>query len=125
MARASRSRRALARDASAVTAEAEGIVMARSHLAEARLEAEALCGDMPWLTTAQAEDVARHYVDRRIDLTRRMLQTTVRRAEELRGEYEARYAELRGALLRRHVACASGLLACATGINAALWVFTR
>ncbi|MEY9810091.1 MULTISPECIES: hypothetical protein [Streptomyces] len=121
----SRSRRALAHDASAVMAEAEGIVMARSHLAEAHREAEALCAALPWLTTGQAEDLTRHYVERRIDLTRRMFRTTVRRADELRRAYEARYAELRGALLRRHVAWASGLLACATGINAALWLFTR
>ncbi|MEV5333691.1 hypothetical protein [Streptomyces werraensis] len=121
----SRSRRALAHDASAVMAEAEGIVMARSHMAEARREAEALCADLPWLTTGQAEDLTRRYVDRRIDLTRQMLRTTVRRADELRREYEARYAELRGALLRRHVAWPCGLLACATGINGALWLFTR
>ncbi|MFD6036775.1 hypothetical protein ACFWHF_19915 [Streptomyces griseoincarnatus] len=119
------SRRGHAHDASAVMAEAEGIVMARSHIAEARREAEALCAGLPWLTTGQAEDLTRHYVDRRVDLTRQMLRTTVRRADELRREYEARYAELRGALLRRHVAWASGLLACATGINGALWLFTR
>ncbi|MGX9875261.1 hypothetical protein ACWIG2_18155 [Streptomyces cellulosae] len=121
----SRFRRPTAHDASAVMAEAEGIVMARSHLAEARREAEALCADLPWLTTGQAEDLTRHYVARRIDLTRQMLRTTVRRADELRHEYETRYVELRGALLRRHVAWASGVLACATGINATLWLFTR
>ncbi|MCM3299473.1 hypothetical protein ACWEPD_18915 [Streptomyces pseudogriseolus] len=121
----SRSRRSLAHDASAVLAEAEGIVLARSHLAEARREAEALCADLPWLTSGQAEDLTRRYVDRRIDLTRQMLRTTVRRADELRREYETRYTDLRGALLRRHVAWASVLLACATGTNATLWLLTR
>ncbi|MFG3007447.1 hypothetical protein [Streptomyces calvus] len=112
-------------DAAALPAEAEGFLMAQAHMAQAHREAEALCAALPWLTTAQAEDLTRHYVNQRIDLTRQMLEATVRRAGELRREYEARYLELRGALLRRHAAWASCLLACAAGLGATVWTTAR
>ncbi|MCL6732204.1 hypothetical protein PWE32_08190 [Streptomyces neyagawaensis] len=72
-----------------------------------------MCARMPWLTTAQAEDVTAHYLRRRMDLTRQILLATTERAGQLREEYETRYAALRRSLLRRHAACACALLACA------------
>ncbi|MDH6565273.1 hypothetical protein M2160_000294 [Streptomyces sp. SAI-117] len=111
--------------AAALGAEAEGYLLARSHRDAARREAGELCARMPWLTTAQAEDVTRHYCERRMMLTRHMLHATVQRAEQLRQEYETRYQDLRRALLRRHAACASALLACAAGAGAAVGVLTR
>ncbi|MEU0743586.1 hypothetical protein [Streptomyces sp. NPDC006134] len=115
----------LPRDASLLASEAEGYLLARVHHDDARREARALCAALPWLTTAQAEDVTRHYVEQRIDLTRRMLSGTARRAEELRQEYEARYRALRRTLLRRHAACASVLMACAAGIGSAMGTLGR
>jgi hypothetical protein len=105
-------------DVAALLAEAEGHLMARAHQDEARREAEELCASLPWLTGGQAEDLTRRYVHHRLDLTRRMLRDTVRRAAELRLEYETRYAALRRALLRRHTVCACVVLACGFGLSA-------
>ncbi|MDQ1015629.1 hypothetical protein [Streptomyces afghaniensis] len=102
----------------ALADEAEGYLLAHLHRDRARREAEELCARMPWLTTAQAEELTGHYVRRRLDVTRQLLHGTVRRAEELRQEYESRYAALRHALLRRHAACACALLACAGAVSA-------
>ncbi|MER7900190.1 hypothetical protein ABTX62_29790 [Streptomyces sp. NPDC096046] len=106
--------------------ETEGYLLACAHRDQAQREAEELCARMPWLTTAQAEEVTVHYVHRRLDVTRRLMLGTVRRAEELRQEYESRYAELRSALLRRHAAGACAVLACAAGAGSlAAGVLTR
>ncbi|MFE9772006.1 hypothetical protein ACFYOV_10100 [Streptomyces sp. NPDC005931] len=103
--------------ASALAAEVEGYLMARAHYEDARREAEELCGRLPWLTASQAEDLARHHVLQRIDLTRRTLRETARRADELAQEYEDRYRDLRRTLLRRHAAGACAVLACAAGVS--------
>jgi hypothetical protein len=108
----------------ALLAQAEGHLMARAHLDQARREAEELCSRLPWLTTGQAEDLTRHYVHHRLDLTRRMLRDTMERATELRGEYEARYAALRRDLLRRHAVCACAVLAGACGLSALVSLLT-
>ncbi|MER7403633.1 hypothetical protein ABT373_14365 [Streptomyces sp. NPDC000070] len=105
--------------------EAEGYLLAHAHREQARREAEELCAHMPWLTTAQAEELTGHYVRRRLDVTRQSLRSTVRRAEELRQEYESRYAALRHTLLRRHAACACAVLACAGGVSALTVLLTR
>ncbi|GGW77641.1 hypothetical protein [Streptomyces griseoloalbus] len=111
--------------ASALAAEAEGFLLARSHRAAARREAQTLCDALPWLTTAQAEELTRHYISHRIAVSRQMLSATVHRADELRREYEARYQQLRGTLLRRHAAWASGVLACAVAVSGALCALAR
>ncbi|MFJ4978479.1 hypothetical protein ACIP6X_24585 [Streptomyces coeruleorubidus] len=109
----------------ALADEAEGYLLAHAHRDQARREAEDLCARMPWLTTAQAEELIGHYVRRRLDVTRQLLRSTVRRAEELRQEYESRYAALRHTLLRRHAACACAVLACAGGVSALTVLLTR
>ncbi|MEV5436499.1 hypothetical protein AB0K80_10750 [Streptomyces sp. NPDC052682] len=110
---------------STLAVEVEGYLLARLHHDDARREAEDLCGRLPWLTAAQAEDLTRHYVCRRMELTRGMLLQTARRADELRQEYEARYAALRHTLLRRHAAGACTLLACAGGVTGLVCVLGR
>lgn len=100
------------RQAAALANDVEGYLRAQTDLEEARRAAEAFCARLPWLTTAQAEDVARHFADEHVQLTREMLTRTVRRAAELRGEYQARYDELRHRLLVRHTMAACALLAC-------------
>jgi hypothetical protein len=102
---------------SALIAEAEGHLMAQAHLDAARREAEELCAELSWLTAAQAEDVVRHYIRRRLDFTRAMLRTTAERAVQLRQEYEARYAALRRDVLTRHAVCALAVLAAAGGLG--------
>ncbi|MDL5199303.1 hypothetical protein [Streptomyces sp. ALI-76-A] len=103
----------------------EGYLLARTHHDQAEREAEALCARMPWLTTAQAEDVTRHYLRQRVDLTRQMLLTTTERAAQLRQEYEDRYAALRRDLLRRHAACACAVLACTGGVSTLVCLLGR
>ncbi|GAB2864271.1 hypothetical protein GCM10027074_34480 [Streptomyces deserti] len=105
--------------------EAEGYLLAHLHHDQARREAEELCAAMPWLTATQVEELTRHYVRRRIDLTRRMLLDTARRADELRQEYEDRYATLRHDLLKRHAACACAVLACAGGVSTLAGLLAR
>ncbi|MEW2249271.1 hypothetical protein ACFW6K_20245 [Streptomyces sp. NPDC058733] len=120
------SARSLARRQAAVLAnEVEGFLLAEADRERARRDAEAFCARLPWLTTAQAEEVARLYTEEHIELTRQRLRQTLRRAAELRHEYEARYAELRHRLLIRHAVCASAVLACATGAGTALTTLLR
>ncbi|WP_369194082.1 hypothetical protein [Streptomyces djakartensis] len=103
---------------SGLAEEAEGYLLARTHRDQARREAAELCAQLPWLTAAEAEDLTVHFVRQRLDVSRRLLRATIQRAAELRGEYEARYAELRRALLRRHAAGACAVLACAASVSA-------
>lgn len=109
----------------ALAAEVEGYLLARAEYDTAHREAESLCARLPWLTTEQAEDLTRHYIGQRLDVTRQILTTITRRAGELREEYEARYAVLRRALLKTHAAFACALLAGAGGLSAALCTLTR
>lgn len=95
----------------------EGFLLAHTHHEQAHREAETLCSRLPWLTSAQAEEVTRQYVRQRIELTRRMLLITTERADQLRQEYEARYAVLRRDLLRRHAVCACAVVACAGAVS--------
>ncbi|MFE0822678.1 hypothetical protein [Streptomyces sp. NPDC058847] len=111
--------------AAALTAEVEGYLLAHSHYREARREADTLCARLSWLTTAQADDVARHYVRQRMDLTRKMLEITAHRAGQLRQEYEQRYAALRQKLLKRHAAGACVTLAIATVVNGLVSLLCR
>ncbi|MFD8542446.1 hypothetical protein [Streptomyces sp. NPDC059649] len=114
----------LDRQSAALANEVEGYLLVQAEREQARREAEALCARLTWLTTGQAQDLARHYTDQRLGLTRQALQVTADRAKRLRGEYEARYATLRRTLLRRHAACACLLFVCAiaTGAGAGLLV---
>ncbi|MEV4043371.1 hypothetical protein RKD32_003124 [Streptomyces sp. SAI-195] len=53
-----------------IAAEAEGFLLAQEHRSAAHREAQTLCDALPWLTTAQAEDLTRYYVAHRLRLTR-------------------------------------------------------
>ncbi|MFF3291019.1 hypothetical protein [Streptomyces sp. NPDC003023] len=86
-------------EAAAGIARLEGYLLAQSRMREAEREAEAFAGRMPWLTTAQREEVVRIYTQDRIALSRRVLEAVVSRAHELRLEYATRYEELRRRLL--------------------------
>ncbi|PNG18173.1 hypothetical protein C1J00_32550 [Streptomyces cahuitamycinicus] len=77
---------------------------------------------MPWLTTAQAEEMTRLYVEQRISLTR---QTLVHHIGDLRAQYETRYRELRRTLLKRHAAITCALLAGTAGFNTAACLVGR
>ncbi|MEV7997164.1 hypothetical protein AB0O67_36400 [Streptomyces sp. NPDC086077] len=111
--------------AAALANEVEGYLLVRSEVDDARREAEELCACLPWLTTAQAEDLTCHYVDKRLEFTRRVLRRSARRAEQLQQRYEARYAQLRLALLKGHAAAACAVLACASAVGAVLCIVVR
>ncbi|MDI9835713.1 hypothetical protein ACWEGS_26490 [Streptomyces sp. NPDC004822] len=110
---------------SALADEAAGYLLVHDHHVQACREAAELCARLPWLTTAQAEDVSRHYVQQRVDLTRRTLRATAERAGQLREEYEARYAELRRALLRRYALAACALVSGTGGAGALVSLLGR
>jgi hypothetical protein len=96
----------------ALVQEVEGYLLLQAQLDQAQQEAAALCACLPWLTSGQAEDLTRHYTEQRRQLTRQILQATTQRAAQLRSEYEARYVELRRALLRKYVLSLCLLFAC-------------
>ncbi|MGW5176468.1 hypothetical protein ACWERY_19180 [Streptomyces sp. NPDC004082] len=98
----------------------EGFLMVQAEYQAAEREARAFTDRMPWLTTAQQEEVARQYVAERIRLNQRALSTIVGRTRALRGEYEARYAFLRARLLKRFGVAVCTVLMCTAGITA--WV---
>ncbi|KAF4406625.1 MULTISPECIES: hypothetical protein [Streptomyces] len=93
----------------------EGYLRCRTDIAEAEREAAAFADRMPWLTDGGREELVRLYTEDRLELTRRGLEQIVARSAELRQEYAARYAELRGRLVRITTAallCAAALSGC-------------
>ncbi|MEU3844265.1 hypothetical protein AB0E88_30100 [Streptomyces sp. NPDC028635] len=118
--------RSLARQEGASLAdEVEGYLLAEADREQARRAAEAFCAGLPWLTGAQAEEVARLYAEQHIELTRERLRLTLRRAAELRREYEARYDQLRQRLLTWHALLGSAVVAFATGLGAVVSAAVR
>ena len=95
-----------------LASQVEGYLLIQAEREQALREAAALCAGLPWLTSAQSEDLTSRYCEQRVHLTRRTMQSVATRAGQLREEYEARYAALRRRLLKRHVVCASLLLVC-------------
>ncbi|MFF5896763.1 hypothetical protein ACFY8O_12645 [Streptomyces argenteolus] len=76
-------------------AQVEGYLLWNAEVAEARRHARLFTDAMPWLTTAQREEVERVYVTDRVALSKEMLTRIAARAVELREEYSARYDRLR------------------------------
>lgn len=98
----------------------EGHLLWAAEVEEARRRADRFTGELPWLTTAQREEVERVYRADRIAASRAALVRICDRATELRAEYETRYRRLRA----RCVALA--VLALASGAGTALTaVLTR
>lgn len=94
----------------------EGYLLWNAEVADARHRARELCEQLPWLTTAQREDVERVYAADRLAASRATLTRIAERSVSLRAEYTARYEQLR----RRCVAtavlgvtAAAGSLVCA------------
>ncbi|MFC8422523.1 hypothetical protein ACFUN7_16890 [Streptomyces sp. NPDC057236] len=73
----------------------EGHLLWAAEVEEARRRADRFVGELPWLTTAQREEVERVYRADRIAASRAALVRIRDRAAELRTEYEARYRRLR------------------------------
>ncbi|MEU6017668.1 hypothetical protein ABZ826_27575 [Streptomyces sp. NPDC047515] len=76
-------------------AQLEGYLLWNAEVEEARRQADRFADELPWLTTAQREEVERVYIADRVTTSRAMLWRISVRAVQLRGEYDARYRELR------------------------------
>ncbi|MFD3439298.1 hypothetical protein ACFWU3_17515 [Streptomyces sp. NPDC058685] len=97
-------------DIDAGISQVEGYLLAQSRLREAAVSAEMFAGRMPWLTTAQYDEVVRLYAEEHIAVSRKALEAITARAGELRTEYSGRYDALRQRLLCRVVAALIGLV---------------
>ncbi|WUV77645.1 hypothetical protein OHA86_08565 [Streptomyces sp. NBC_01477] len=98
-----------------------GYLLWNAEVEDARRRATAFAAHLPWLTSAQREDIMHVYVADRVAASRAMLQRNCDRAVELRGEYSERYALMK----RRCVATAAGCVALAVGLAAACVIVAR
>ncbi|MYY05706.1 hypothetical protein GT035_26565 [Streptomyces sp. SID4913] len=76
-------------------AQMEGYLLWNAEVEQARRLARRFTDQLPWLTTAQREDVERVYTAERTMDSRLMLARISARATQLRGEYSERYRRLR------------------------------
>ncbi|MFI7386133.1 hypothetical protein [Streptomyces sp. NPDC049813] len=90
----------------------EGYLLWTSKAAEARTQAEEFTGRLPWLTTAQREEVERVFTEERLVFHKAALVQLAARARELRGEYDERYARLKA----RCVGVCAGGFGAAVGV---------
>ncbi|MEV5290778.1 hypothetical protein AB0K64_06080 [Streptomyces sp. NPDC053741] len=90
-------------------AQVEGYLLWNAEVEEARRQARSFTGSLPWLTTAQREDVERVYVADRVELCRDTLTRIAGRAVELRGEYTERYERLRARCVALSVLTVAGM----------------
>lgn len=82
-------------EASQGIAQLEGYLLWKAETTQARQQAQAFTDRLPWLTTAQREDVERAYVDDRLALSKATLRRIADRAAQLRQEYGEHYRRLR------------------------------
>lgn len=102
-------------------ARMEGYLLWNAEVQEARRHAGRFTDQLPWLTTAQREDVERVYVTDRVAVCRESFSRVAGRAVELRAEYTARYEQLRN----RCVALSVAVTGAVTGVCTALTLLTR
>ncbi|WP_411083344.1 hypothetical protein [Streptomyces sp. cmx-18-6] len=102
-------------------AQLEGYLLWNAEVERARAQARRFTDELPWLTTAQREDVERAYLADRVSVTRESLIRVRDRAVELRGEYTERYERLRA----RCVALAVVAVGAVTGIGTSLTLLLR
>ena len=75
--------------------QVEGYLMGHAEAAQARRQARSFTDQLPWLTTAQREEIERVYIADRTAASRAMFQRICDRAAELRTEYSDRYLRLK------------------------------
>ncbi|ANH90043.1 MULTISPECIES: hypothetical protein [unclassified Streptomyces] len=84
--------------------QVEGYLLWQARIAEAEERARAFTEPLPWLTTAQREEIEAHYVRDSLTRARADLQRVADRCRALRGEYEERYQRLRARCLAFSIA---------------------
>jgi hypothetical protein len=99
----------------------ESYLLWNAEVEEARRQAVCFTAHLPWLTTAQREEVERVYIADRVVVSRATLRRICDRAAELRGEYTERYRYLR----RRCLASAVVGVSAAIGAFSATTLLTR
>ncbi|MER7699654.1 MULTISPECIES: hypothetical protein [unclassified Streptomyces] len=109
------------KDAARGLAQLEGFLLWSAEVERARRQARRFTDQLPWLTTAQREDVERVFTDERVAASRESLIRIRDRADELREEYTGRYVRLRA----RCVAVSAGAVGAATCVGAALTLVLR
>lgn len=87
-------------------AKMEGYLLWNAEVEQARRLARRFTDQLPWLTTAQREDVERVYTAERTAESRVVLARISARALQLRGEYTERYRRLRARCVAAAVVCA-------------------
>jgi hypothetical protein len=107
----------LPQSAAAAVNEIEGFLLLQAEYDVAQREAHHFTERMPWLTTAQAEEVTCQYLAERTRLTEQTLSTIVRRSSLLRDEYEARYALLQARTLKLSAAALCAALLWTSGLT--------
>ncbi|WP_128380048.1 hypothetical protein [Streptomyces cavernae] len=105
------------RTVAAAVNEIEGFLLLHAEREAAHREAREFTDRMPWLSTAEREEISRHYVEQRGQLTELMLRTVVNRAHSLRHEYESRYRLLRARLLKTGVVVVCAALLWTAGLT--------
>lgn len=95
----------------------EGYLLWAAEVEDARRQADLFAEQLPWLTTAQREDVKRVYTADRIKASHATLTRICERAAELRGAYEHRYRQLRARCV------AAAVVGLASGASAVLLEF--
>ncbi|HEY9329941.1 MAG TPA: hypothetical protein VIS09_17160 [Streptomyces sp.] len=100
------------KDAARGLAQMEGYLLWNAEVEEARRRARRFTDGLPWLTTAQREDVERAYTADRAAASRAMLVRVSVRAAELRGEYSERYRRLRARCVAAAVVASTAGGAC-------------
>ncbi|MFH8404153.1 hypothetical protein ACH4FX_05165 [Streptomyces sp. NPDC018019] len=98
-------------DTAAGIARLEGYLLLHAERDRADHEARAFADRLPWLTTAQRDEVVRCYTEQRLTGARRDWERIRARCDQLRGEYAARYEAFRSRLVR--TCCAVTLTAAA------------
>ncbi|MEE1731169.1 hypothetical protein ACFV2I_25405 [Streptomyces microflavus] len=107
------------KDSARGLAQLEGYLLWNAEVERARTQARRFTDELPWLTTAQREDVERVYLTDRVAVSRESLTRVRDRAAELRGEYTARYDRLRVRCVALSVV-AVGAVTCVGTVSALL-----
>ncbi|MFF8917591.1 hypothetical protein ACF08M_30860 [Streptomyces sp. NPDC015032] len=98
-------------------AQLEGYLLWSAAVEEARRQADRFTDELPWLTTAQREDVRRVYTADRVAASRTMFRRVRARAAELRGEYDARYRRLRARCVAVVVVLVGAVVGACTAVS--------
>ncbi|MFE8910388.1 hypothetical protein [Streptomyces globisporus] len=108
------------KDSARGLAQLEGFLLWNAEVERARRQARRFTDQLPWLTTAQREDVERVFVTERVAVSRESLTRVRDRAEELREEYSGRYARLRARCVAVSVGAVSAVTCLGTAVALAI-----